>query len=413
MSTRARVRLPAGGEAGTAITVAVGIDGLPCKEWSIVDDVLNIADSASFTVANIDGENSGKFYLGQRIEIDLADDSVASGKWIRQFTGRVTSIRTHSDAGGGSAILVGAMDLGWHLTSCHAEPLKNIKGIKFSKLIEMLIHPSWGFGPVQFDGDRNTRLKHGRQITTQNFNVQLRAILPFIQVEPGQAPFDLLHTYAQREGLLINVGARGELLLFRPNYTGSGIYSFEYHPVSSPQSALNNIKGRPEVSEDIDGIYTETQCWSTTVIPPQVQDSTNPNEMYRHSVYRPTLRPLPFERRHVFSDGEAINNTLRKNRAIWKYQMGQFQSWQYEIEVEGHAQGGGFFVSNVLASINDTVNKVHGAFYVQRVQRSHTVQGGAVSRLLIRKPGLLDPDLDSLKVGAGVKRAMKKRKVVE
>lgn len=424
---RLRIRTLAGGDPLQAMTVTGGASDegvftncIPAKEWCLDDDVLNIADSLSFTVANDNGENAGKFRIGQKIIADEMHPDVAGGQWTRQFTGRVTSIDTGSDAGGGSVISVGAMDLGWHLTSCHAEALKNIKKVKFIRLLQMLLEPSWGItlsDDPTTDAVKNTRLKHGRQIIIQNYKPTLGAVLPYIQVEPGQAPFDLIRLYAQREGLLVNIGARGELVFFRPDYTQQALYRVEYHSTTDPRRNTNNLVGRPTVHETIDGLYSEVQCWSTVVIPPSITNTEDPNAAYRHTTYTPTTNPLPFHRRFIFSDGEAITDTLRKNRAIWKQQLDAFNCWSYDVEFDRHHQvddqrgGAAFFVSNTMISCDDSVNGVApGSYYVQRVRRSVTLRGGTSARLTIRKPGMLNPDLDALRLGGGAKRAAKQKK---
>jgi len=412
---RARIRVPAGGNAGQAYAIIAGqsdnsiatTNQFPCKEWSITDDMMTLADAASVVIANVNGENADKFYIGQRIEIDESDPDVAHGAWVRHFTGRVTAVNPGSDKGGGSTINISAMDLGWHLTSCHAPPLKNIKGIKFGKLLDILIDPSWGIQSITDNAIRNTRLKHARQVIVQNYKPVLGAILPYIQVEPGQAPFDILRTYAQREGFLINVGARGELIFFRPQYDMDPLYNFVYRSSNDPARNTNNLLGRPTLRVSLDEVYSEVQCWSTVFIPPEIQNTENPNEAYRYTSYKPPTNPLPFYRLHVFSDPEAITEKMRRNRAIWKYQMGLFNSWQYDIEVKGHSQGGAFFVSNTMASVQDDINGVPaGAYYVQRVQRSFD-KDGIKSKLTIRRPGLLDPELDAFRVGAGARAAAK------
>jgi len=428
MAVKCRIRIPAGpapfdlvdgNTQATTIVVdsraTLAADVIPAKEWSITDDVLNLSDCASFSIANDDGENAGKFFVGQRIEMDESDPDVAGGQWCRMFTGRITMLKTYSDLHGGSNILVAAQDLGWHLTSCHAKPLVQIRNITFQKLLDILIDPTWGFGPTKGPEDKPliNKLKHGRQVIIQNHKPQLGAILPFIQIEPSQAPFDLLKTYAAREGLLINVDPNGSLVFFRPNYTKQPLYSVQYHSSRDSQRSKNNIIGTPSLEESIDGLYSQVDCWSTVVIPPEIQNTENPNEMYRHDFYKPATNPLPFFRRHVFSDPEAINPQLRKNRAIWKHQLDMFNSWTYEVEFPYHSQrvedgapgpGGARFASDNMIAVNDTVNKVPpGVYYVQAVQRSLTLKNGSRTKLTIRKPGLLNPELDSLELGAGSK----------
>src|ERR1043166_1149810 len=130
-SSSARIRV--GSDSDTAVTVSMNSHDIglttrsfPAKEWSLSDDVLNVADSACVSVANNDGENTGKFQVGQRIEIDESDPDVAQGQWIRHFTGRIVALETYSDIHGGSNILISAQDLGWHLTSSHGKPLVNL-----------------------------------------------------------------------------------------------------------------------------------------------------------------------------------------------------------------------------------------------------------------------------------------------
>lgn len=428
-AAKVRIRVPAGGDQKLAIDMTVDQTDLvnytnvfPAKEWSITDDMMNLSDSASVSIANDNGEHSGKFRLGQKIIIDESDPDVANGQWMRHFTGRITSIETYSDIGGGSNIMLAAMDLGWHLTSSHGKPLVNIKNVTFGKLVDLLIDPSWGFAKTEASNVQNKLLKHGRQLIQQQLKIIAGQILPLIQVEPGQSPFDILRTYAAREGVLINVSSKGGLVFFRPDYTEQALYRLEYHSPSDEASQHRGVApiGRPSLREQIDGLYSEVQCWSTLISPP-IKDTADPNATYTHTTYRPNLdpklpadsrkNPLPFERRHVFSDSEAINKKLRENRAIWKFQTDAFNSWEYSCEFPSHSQQGGFFVSDTMISINDTVNKLpKGNYYIQSVRRSLTLRDGFRSKLTIRKPWLLNPELTT--IGGGAKNAAKPQKAV-
>lgn len=414
-SPKLRIRVPAGGNSGQAITV--NIDGnddssstnvIPAKEWSLVDDVLNVADAASFTIANDDGENTGKIVPGQKIIIDESDPDVANGQWTRQFTGRVTTVEDGSDLAGGSIIAVTAMDLGWHLTQCHGKPLTKLQGITIGQMLERLIDPSWGISATVTNGNLlNTRLKQGRTGVARLF-VPPKTILPFIQVEPGQSPFEIIRTYVAREGLLINMGANGDMILFRPDYSTDDLKydSIEYHGSKDDRRTRNNVVGRPTLRLSIDGMYSEVQCWSTVVKPTLVQEaaiSNNPNAAYVHETFRPPSNPLPFSRLFVFSDGEAINSTMRRNRAVWKWQMDAFNSWEYTAEVPRHSSGGIFYTSNAMVTVNDSVRGVAATYYIQAVRRSVTMQGGIRTRLTIRKP-LIDPTLQA-QTGGGARKA--------
>ncbi len=425
--TQARIRFTEGGfNVSQPLTVATGLDRslstdyFPCKEWSITDDILNMCDTACVTVPNVDGENSGQFYPGQRVEIELANANVRDGAWMRHFTGVVTETSTGSDMSGGSVIAITMMDVGWYLTSCVARPLLNIKNIRFKDLLYKLLDPTWGITEIVATNDLNRRLRHGRQVVVQQFKVILGAILPFIQVEPGQTPFDIIQTYAQREGVLVNASVDGKLVFFRPDYEQQAQVKVVFS-VANDSEVPNTVSGRPSLRQSIDGLYSEVQCWSTVVLDPAVtgvNDKENPNAAFRHTTYPADYQkvrkapvkftsPLGFNRRHVFSDPEAINDDLRLNRAIWKFQMGLFQSWQYETEFDRHEQDGAFFSSDTMATVDDRVNKVKGMHYVQSVRKSQTLQGGSKSTLLLRRPGLLNPELQTLQIGGGAKGSSK------
>jgi hypothetical protein len=417
-----RIRMPAGGKASLAITVSAGAragayasDILPAKAVSISDDMLNVADSASFTVANINGENTGKFKRGQLVEIDESDPDVAGGAWCRVFTGRVMKVTSRSSLRGGSEILVETKDLGWHLSGCHARPLQNINGITIAALLQKLIHPSWGFRATELSGDPdvtignvlNRTLKQGRSGVLRAY-VPPKTILPYIQVEPGQAPWEILQLYLARTGYLLNVGVDADLIIFRPAYdTDSPYEMLHFYPESDPARRLNNVIGQPTLIESIDGLYSETQCWSTVVKPTKVQEaaiSKNPNAQYVHESYKPDGNPLPFYRLQCASDGEAITAEMRKMRATWKYQMDEFQAWQYEVDVPGHSSKGAFYASDTMIPVDDAFHQVGGSYYVQSVRKDFTVRGGATTHLTLRLPGKLDPALQR-QLGGGAKRA--------
>lgn len=420
LQPQARIRFPAGGDAPFATSVGWGENSdrgtIPCKEFAIVDDVLNVADSFSCTIANVDGENAGKVDVGQLVQVDEVDPDVAGGDWCRTFTGRVVSVESGCDSTGGSVIKLGCMDLGWHLTSCHAKPLLKTNGIKLDALITKLVDPSWGFAStVGLTNANNRLLKQGRAGVTRSFQ-QVQSptnILPYFQVEPGQTPWDVLEAYVRREGYLLNVGAEGNLILFRPDYSQPAAYdALHLHATSDERARQNNVK-EASLRQSIDGTYSTAECWSTVCVTNiaqaaelQVRSAANPNAGFTHSVYTPPRNPLPFDRRFIVNDGEAINGTMRQNRATFAYQMGAFESWEYNATVFGHSSNRARYVSDSMVSVVDDVNGVSaGSYYVQRVQRSVTVGGGTVTRLTLRLPGLVNPTLQAQVTGGGAKFA--------
>lgn len=413
-AARLRIRLPAGGNSQQSLTVMAGPDDgagaaqnvLYAKEWSITDDVMQVSDPACFTVSNEDGVNTGKLYPGQLVQIDESHPDVVGGQWLRQFTGRIHRLEHGSDASGGSVILAACYDLGWHLTSCAAQPLLKTNGITFGALCSHLLDPTWGFAStVAFGNALNRSLKQGRTGVLRQF-VPPKTVLPFIQVEPGQTPWDVLQTYATREGLLVGVSAQGALTLFRPDYSQDSRYdTAHFHPSKDPRSTQNNMEGRPTLILSIDGMYSESQCWSTVVKPTKVQEAAianNPNAQYRHDTYKPSTNPLPFNRRSVLMDAEAINQTMRQNRATYAYQRGLFDSFEYRFARQGHASGGQLYVADSMIPISDSMHLPgqDGLYYIAQVRRESTIHGGDMTQFLCRKPFLLDPSLQA-QVGGG------------
>jgi prophage tail gpP-like protein len=300
-------------------------------------------------------------------------------------------------------------DLGWHLTSCHAPPhMKELTNVSLNELMRvggLLIDQTWGFAPTDFGvgNDKNRTLNQGRLGIERYQNFHAGAILPFIQVEVGMAPFDILRSYAQREGFLINVGKRGDLIIFRPRYNqppsyGEGII---YRGVADGQ--CNNVIGSPRLRQTIDGLYSKVDCWSTILAASAAAQATtdNPNYQYLHDSYTPEENPLPFFRLATFMDQEAVSSRLRLMRAKWKQMMDHFNSWEYTVEVPGHSRAGDFFASDTMIQVVDTLAGLDGLYYVQRVSRSLRGGGqGARTRLTLRLPWLLDPALQKLSGGA-------------
>src|SRR6266496_4056204 len=82
---------------GETSSVSGSASEIPCIEWCIDDDCMNIADSAAFTIANIDGENTGVLSVLQLVVIEVRDPSVAAGAWVQAFKGRVLRLVHKSD----------------------------------------------------------------------------------------------------------------------------------------------------------------------------------------------------------------------------------------------------------------------------------------------------------------------------
>src|SRR5262249_46209179 len=157
----------------------------------------------------------------------------------------------------------------WHLTTGAVKPFKNLLRVAWPQLLQFLIDPSWGItydvnNPLISDANAIV-LKQGRADAARALQTQakeLKSVLPYIQTEVGQTAWDILSVYAQRIGVLINLGPRGELIFYRPDYTQPPSYSFTYQDVggSVTATASNNLIGTPRLSQSADGLYTEVTC---------------------------------------------------------------------------------------------------------------------------------------------------------
>lgn len=417
-NVEARIRMPGQGQstqAGQAITVTAGstqgltgsTNELPCIEWTIDDDCMNVADSASFSIANIDGENTGKLFPLQLVIIEVRDPDVAGGQWVSAFKGRILRLVHRSDQNLGSLIVAEAMDLGWHLTRCCATPLTSTASGTIDQLILKLVDPSWGINrtAVTHGNVKNRQLKQGRFGVELSFIPELQKQFIRIQVEIGQTPWQVLSTYAARLGLAINVGVQGDIILFQPDYQQKIDYdAVHYHKSTEGERIQNNIIGTPTFEESGDGLYSSVLCFSTVVAPlitQSAQQQQDPNAQYRSAKYTPTVNPVPFVRVMNFMDSEAINKDMQVNRAIWKAQTDAFNSWSYTVELPQHSSGGVFFASDSMISVSDTVHQVQGSLYVQKVRRSYSVSGGTRAQLTLRLPWLWNPSLQAQVKGSG------------
>jgi prophage tail gpP-like protein len=393
----ARTDNPFVGGSSPICTVVISGREYLAREWVVTDDILTLGDPFSCTIPNIDpitradGALSGLIHLGDPLEVFEADPNVGGGAKTRVLKGRVTAVEHTSDITGGSVLMVTGADLGWHLNHTGARPFLNLRRATFDRLLAELKDPSWGIVGVRAENDTSRRLKLGRVQAVINAqpNVVDPPVIPKIQTEPGELIADILIRFAQRERLLVNVSPDGYLQFFRPRYDTEPLYRFEYHGSDRAARVRNNIE-RPRILESIDHVYTEVRCYSTTVLPPTVRNTADPNEGYFHGTYR-SASALPFFRRLVFSDPEQLNQEKANARARWRFERGIFDAWLYESSVDGHSQRGGFFIADTMAEINDTFHKVQGRFYVSSVQRSFTLgpRGGFSSRVTLHKPGVL------------------------
>lgn len=393
--------------------VTVEIDGTeyPVKNYSIEDNVLNLCDGCSFTLANPDGEmtrtRNRKIIVGDSLKVWMQDRDVQNGKKSLRLLGLVTQTERRATPDGGTEILITGSDLGWHLTHNTGPLHKSLRGITFDKLLKDVVLDSeldWGIKGVRGGNNLNRRLKQGAQAVIEAETSRARAVLPLIQFEPGQMIADTLILYAKREGFLLDMSHDGWLQFFQPKVKMEvskvdaplgADYFVRHHRASSETRAMNNVRtspSPPRLVENLEQIYTDVTLVRQRLLPTKVDQpatSLNPNEGLSKHTYRRSPNGLPFTHRLSFSDSEALNSQQGDRRARWKMDMADLNSYQYEVTLDGHSQGGLYFVSDTLIQIEDTVLGVSGIMYVSSVKMQRTMRDGTSTVLSCRLPGKL------------------------
>lgn len=374
-------------------TVSVVIGGneyTKIAEYAYDTDVLQLGDPCSVRIPNPDGKLNGKIKLGDPLELYIAHPDVSGGRKTRKLKGLVTTRQVECTPDAGTMLTIGGADLGWHLLNNAAPLWFRLRGIRFKTLLERVLDDSWGFAGVRTDNDTNRALKLGRAGAVQALSGSISALIPPIQVEPGEMIADLLILYARRARQLVNVSSDGYLQIWTPQSNPTALYSFYLH-AEPAQRSLNNIE-RATLYETIDSLYTDVICVGTVVLPPNMVSATNPNEGRFRGTYRApaNARPLPFARRFTFSDGDQLTKQLANDRARWKAERGLFDAWQYTCQVMGHVQNGVFFEPDTGADLHDAVNGVEGAYYVSAVRYAGRADPpGQTTTLTFRKTNLL------------------------
>jgi prophage tail gpP-like protein len=359
------------------------------SEYAYETDVLQLGDPCSARIPNPKGELNGKIKLGDPLELYFAHPDVAGGKRIRKLKGIVISRQVECSLERGTTVTVGGADLGWHLLNNAAPLWFQLRGIRFKTLLERVLDPSWNFAGVRTDNDINRALKLGRAGAVQSLSGNISALIPPIQVEPGQMIADLLIYYARLARQLVNVSSDGYLQIWIPQADPEPLYSLHLH--SGVERSKNNIE-HATLAETIDSLYTDVVCVGTVVLPPNLADIKNPNEgRFRGTFRAPAInRPLDFVRRFTFSDGDQLTKAQADDRARWKAERGLFDAWRYDAQVKGHVQNGLFYEPDTGIALHDTFNGVDGNFYISSARYSgRTDPPGQTTLLTLRRPNLL------------------------
>lgn len=366
------------------------------KDYAIKDDVIGLGDDFCLTVANPDGRHTDQILDGARCRVWMQDPRVQNGAPILQLKGVIVRQRVQVSPSGGMEILVQGADYGWHLQNNDGPPLFNMEGVTLDYFLQHVIDPSWDFGPaILTDNEENRKLNQGRLGLTRVIQKAARAILPPIQIEPGQNIAQILIEYAKREQLLVNVTSDGSLALFRPNYGQPISCSFDFHPSTSDERVRNNVK-MPVLDRSIEGLYTDVSCFTTRVRPDRTQDTHNFNEGRIRGDYQ-NLDTLPFRRRRTFTDQEQIGQAKADARARWMYLRGLHDSWTLTFTVAGHVQNGLYYAADTMCDLRMPAFGVERSGYITSVQKCRKMargidaspETGTFSRIAVHLPGVL------------------------
>jgi len=387
------------------------------QNFNIVDDIRSLYDPFSFSIPNPGGEFN--YLLGYRwrpIDIYEEDPFVRGGAPTVIMAGVIVDV-SQSSGEDGTVLHVSGFDRGWWLT-CNAPFFKNLRQFgDLQALASYMIKTSYNWGlratvPLNYGIDmrlgrnltevqrlqgqirQQITLNLGRTDIVNALYGQLKSITPRIQTEPGETIGDVLIRYARLSKYLINVSPLGDLQFFRPDYTQDVSYTFNWHFPRKPGTdevdtrALWNVPLSSEYALQGDPIYTSVECVGSVLFGITLgspADDPNEGRFSRSKSGRPegvTINPLPY-RYLAFSDGERYSGSMAAQRALWKYQQGEFEAETLTYTVQGHSLAGVPYVAGTMAQVNDSRNGLFKKMYVSRVQR---VQNESTTAILTLKP---------------------------
>lgn len=421
-------------------TIEVEIAGDPAgrridiKNFTLRDDIQSLYDPFSFTMVNPKGELN---YILDAVDtkhhvpirIYHRDPFVNGGEprlWLR---GVILNARAKSGMGG-STITLSGYDLGWLLTSC--APFgrdMNLQGLSWPRMCQKLIDPSWlvpgagigklsgsnGFGLRSIIGISTSRqVRQGRinaeteavrkeqalaaraanrtEITIAN-NLNTRAVMPKIMVQPGETVADILIRYAKLEQRFINVTPDGDLCFFFPDYTTPPQYAYNYN-WDDALAERNNVE---DAARDVDGgqVSNLLECVSSKLYAMAIAETDNPMEGLETGFAKHyNLSSDYFLRRLTFSDNERYDAARAKVRAEWRYKQGIYASETVTLTAQGHSQNGLAFASNGRANVRSDKLGVNRVMYQSAVEYHQSEQGQAINStttITLKKDKLWSP----------------------
>lgn len=429
--------------------IAIEIPGDPqgrrrdINGFTLTADIQTLYDGWSFTIPNPDGHfNYMLGYELQPIRIWHSDPAVKGGEerpWYKGVIEKVEQKFTEQ----GTVLEFSGYDNGWYLTS-HAPYWTRLRGLSWAELCRKMLDPSWGVGYV-FEGNFAVQLKQGRadaetrayltqakqassQISQGRSDVALalfakfKAMLPVIQVMPGETVGDIITRYAKlaegpgKPGALVNMHPDGNLCIFRPDYNRRPDYVFHLHKDGHPEAHRTNVY-QPRYLRDGGQIWNDVSCIGTRIVGLTMPNTADPNEdkFVGRYVNRFITKPIePFGdvgpnkeslraagppqqaplRRFAFMDPDRLTGKQAKIRAQWRFDQGVYGRETLTYVHQGHSQrrpeGDAIpFVEGTMAEVHDSINGIDGKWYVARVMPVLPADAGSHTVITLKPPGLL------------------------
>jgi len=412
-------------------TVAIlEVDGLAeelhAQSYAVSNDVLQVGDAMAAAVPMSRKQwqkvqsvlEHGPYY-----SFYLKNPAINEGKRVLRQRGVLRGLGGSSSIGSPNIVNLQGQDLGWHLINQSAPEFYRLDHGTLDKLLKKLIldNPDWGFKDIRPDNEVNRSLQNGR--AAAQLALAPHVFLPYkvIQINPGQRVIDVLNEYVQREGLLLNVSGDGCLQLFNPRYDQAPSYVLHHHDADEPEVVLNNVWD-VSFNSQIEGIYTRVTCVWDEICTGVLNVPYTPNlGRHRASYYRrKTVEPaatdgifagppagaaadLPFNHVLVFADGEPLSRQQGLNRATWKAHRAEWDCFVWRGVTRGHAQAGTWWAPDTMVTLDDSYWGYQGTYYCSAVTIEGRMGGANLTRVELRKPGLLGNQL--LRVGSSRKRA--------
>jgi hypothetical protein len=385
----------------TARVLVGGVDVPEVVSWEYTSDVLQIAETATFSVVCKDRKYRDALQIGEEVEFVTENFGVRGGAPTVRHRGNVIQRRAHTSAGGYVIDCVTA-DKGWHLQNNSAPLWFRLQGRTYADIFDpavfttgrdgkkyYFLDPSWGLRGVYWGDEAiaRRRLKLGLAVVKQQAQKAFDQ-LQVVQVEAGETVAEIMTTFAKRINYLVNVSPDGYLCVFRPHDAGEPAYSLRLRD----GDPLNNVISC-EVSEDATLCYTEVTVVGDPVVPDSFVDPNDVNAQKRRGHFR-DAGALPFLHRHVAADSDMYSSGLAAKQARWTHDREIFNSWSATYTVPEHFQNGLWWDADALASVDDDELGLSGNFYVQRVRCRGDKRSGDTTEVLLRRPGLLSAGVE-------------------